>query len=102
MSPPRVPERTCVGCRVTRPKRELVRVVLPAEGPAVVDPSGRASGRGAYLCRDSAAGCLAQARRRRALPRSLRTTTDRVDLDALSAALAGIAAPGLEVSSSPR
>jgi len=43
-----VPQRTCVGCRTTLAKRELIRVVRTAEG-ARVDPTGKLAGRGAYL-----------------------------------------------------
>ena len=96
----RVPERTCIGCRTTRPKPELVRLVLPAEGPVEVDLGGRRNGRGAYICRQTGTTCLAQARRRRALVRALRTTAERVDADALAAALAALIPS--EVSPSPR
>ena len=45
-----VPQRTCVGCRRIRPKREMVRIVhTPGQGVRI-DESGKASGRGAYLC----------------------------------------------------
>jgi uncharacterized protein len=43
------PERTCVGCRTTAPKRTLIRVVRTPEGTVAVDPTGTAPGRGAYL-----------------------------------------------------
>lgn len=46
-----VPQRTCVECRTTRPKRELVRIVRLAEGGVTVDETGKKPGRGAYLCR---------------------------------------------------
>ena len=84
---PTGPERTCVGCRTVRPKRELIRIVLPAEGPAALDPTGKRNGRGAYLCRQTGTTCLAQARRRRVLVRALRTTSDRIDWDSLAAEL---------------
>jgi predicted RNA-binding protein YlxR (DUF448 family) len=83
----RGPERTCVGCREVRPKRELIRIVLPAEGRAALDPTGKRNGRGAYLCRRTGTTCLAQARRRRALVHALRTTSDRIDWDSLAAEL---------------
>lgn len=54
----RPPERTCVACRATRPKRELVRVVRSAEGGLTVDLRGKAPGRGAYLC--PAEACLSR------------------------------------------
>jgi predicted RNA-binding protein YlxR (DUF448 family) len=47
--PKRVPRRTCVGCRVVQPKRQLVRLVRTAQGNVEVDPTGKAQGRGAYL-----------------------------------------------------
>jgi uncharacterized protein len=83
----RAPQRTCVGCRQVRAKRELVRLVLPAEGPVQVDPTGKRNGRGAYICRQTGRTCLEQARKRRALTRALRTTADHIDHDALAAEL---------------
>jgi predicted RNA-binding protein YlxR (DUF448 family) len=47
-----VPQRTCVGCRKIRPKREMVRIVRTPDQEVKIDESGKASGRGAYLCRD--------------------------------------------------
>lgn len=43
-----IPQRTCVGCRLTLPKRNLVRVVRTPEG-IQLDPGGKLAGRGAYL-----------------------------------------------------
>lgn len=43
-----IPQRTCVGCREIHAKRELVRIVRQPDG-VVVDPTGKLSGRGAYL-----------------------------------------------------
>ena len=49
-----VPQRTCVGCRETLPKRTLIRVVrkVPLEGTGIsvqIDLTGKMAGRGAYL-----------------------------------------------------
>jgi predicted RNA-binding protein YlxR (DUF448 family) len=44
------PQRTCVACRSTSGKRELLRVVRTPEGGVVADPTGKRAGRGAYLC----------------------------------------------------
>jgi len=49
--PRHVPQRTCVACRRTAAKRELVRVVRTPTGAVEVDATGKKSGRGAYLCR---------------------------------------------------
>jgi predicted RNA-binding protein YlxR (DUF448 family) len=45
-----VPRRTCIACRKTGGKRELVRLVCSPEGKVEVDLTGKKSGRGAYLC----------------------------------------------------
>jgi len=45
-----IPFRTCIACRQKRPKRELLRVVRTPEGSITIDPQGKLSGRGAYLC----------------------------------------------------
>lgn len=47
----KVPLRTCVGCQIIRPKRELARVILNDKGEVVSDETGKAHGRGAYVCR---------------------------------------------------
>ena len=45
------PQRTCIACRTVKAKRELIRLVRTPEGSVEVDPSGKKSGRGVYLCR---------------------------------------------------
>jgi predicted RNA-binding protein YlxR (DUF448 family) len=46
--PKHIPQRTCVGCRETLPKRELIRVVRTPEGVRI-DQTGKLDGRGAYM-----------------------------------------------------
>lgn len=65
----KIPERRCIGCGQTRPKPELIRVVRSPEGEVSLDPTGKKSGRGAYLCRSSA--CLKRAVKSRQLARNL-------------------------------
>ena len=48
----KVPERTCVITREKLPKNELVRVVRTPELDVIIDTTGRANGRGAYLKKD--------------------------------------------------
>jgi uncharacterized protein len=71
---PNLPTRTCVACRTSRPKRELIRLVRTPGAAVVVDSSGKLNGRGAYLCPDEA--CWVQAERRRALDRALAVRLD--------------------------
>ncbi len=46
----RQPQRTCVSCRNAADKRTLTRLVRGADGHVGLDATGRAPGRGAYLC----------------------------------------------------
>jgi len=48
----RIPQRTCIACRNVKPKPSLTRVVCAPQGGVAVDETGRANGRGAYLCRN--------------------------------------------------
>lgn len=83
-----VPERTCVACRLPRPKREMVRIVRTASGSVEVDPTGKLSGRGAYLCQQ--ASCWQAALRRDALGRALKVTVPPADRAALEAYVVGL------------
>ena len=65
----RTPVRTCVACRTERPKRELVRIVRAPNGSVTLDPTGRAAGRGAYLCADSS--CWPVALKKSSIERAL-------------------------------
>ena len=67
----KIPMRQCLGCREMKPKATLIRVVRSPEGDISLDGRGKASGRGAYVCKDS--GCLKKARKSKALERSLDT-----------------------------
>jgi predicted RNA-binding protein YlxR (DUF448 family) len=65
----KIPQRTCIGCRTVRPKRELIRVVRTPEGEILLDPTGKQSGRGAYMCPDAA--CMERALKKKQLERAL-------------------------------
>ena len=69
VKPRKIPMRMCVGCREMKPKKELLRVVKPQDGDAHIDRTGKAPGRGAYVCDDIE--CLKKARKSRALERAL-------------------------------
>ena len=48
----KIPYRTCVVTKEKLPKQELIRVVRTPEGTVIVDTTGKANGRGAYLKKD--------------------------------------------------
>ena len=64
----KIPMRQCLGCREMKPKRELIRVVRSSAGEISLDFRGKAPGRGAYVCPNSA--CLKKAVKARALERA--------------------------------
>lgn len=64
-----VKSRRCVACNEYHNGREMQRVVKDQTGKIIYDKSGRADGRGAYLCRKTE--CLERAVKTRALSRSL-------------------------------
>ena len=45
----KIPMRTCVATKEKLPKQELIRIVRTPEGEVIIDESGKANGRGAYL-----------------------------------------------------
>jgi predicted RNA-binding protein YlxR (DUF448 family) len=57
----KIPTRRCTSCGEHFPKNELFRVVRSPEGEITLDKSGKASGRGAYICKSAA--CFKKARK---------------------------------------
>lgn len=70
--PKHIPLRSCIACRETKPKRELVRVVRVSDERVVVDRTGKQNGRGAYFC--PAQECWELGQKRRALNHALSMT----------------------------
>lgn len=46
----KIPQRMCVGCHEMKPKKELIRIVRTPQDTVELDPTGKRSGRGAYIC----------------------------------------------------
>lgn len=82
--------RMCVGCREMKEKKTLIRVVRSPEGEVTLDPTGKKSGRGAYVCRN--AECLKKAIRQKQLERQLEVTLPPETAEALNAAMANLQA----------
>ena len=81
MKPRKVSNRTCVACRASDEKRWFVRIVRTPDGHVVIDPTGKANGRGAYLC--AKPECFEVARQRRRLYSALKVTLRDDDYDRL-------------------
>lgn len=85
-----------MACRTERQKRDLLRVVRAPDGIVAFDPTGRAAGRGAYICADGS--CWAVALKKKsieralsaALPIEVRNRLESGQLDVLTSAGGGV------------
>ncbi len=64
------PLRMCVVCREMHDKDSLHKIVKSKEGVFVVNPTGRAQGRGAYICKKES--CLSLVLKKRLLNKSFK------------------------------
>ncbi len=92
MKPKKIPLRMCVGCRESKPKRELIRVVRAPDGSLSMDPTGKKPGRGAYVCRQES--CLMRAIKQKQLERQLEVRMTEEVAQALQQELANLPAAG--------
>lgn len=65
----KVPLRKCVATNEQYPKKEMFRVVRDPEGKVLVDVTGKAKGRGAYVSKTKTA--IAIAKKKKVLERHL-------------------------------
>jgi predicted RNA-binding protein YlxR (DUF448 family) len=63
-------------------KRDLIRIVRTPEGEVLIDPTGKKSGRGVYLCPDLK--CLEQAEKGRRLEKNLHHPISKEIMEALT------------------
>jgi len=63
MKPRKIPMRKCVVTNEQHPKGEMFRIVRTAEGPTVVDLTGKVRGRGAYLSKNKEVILMAMKRK---------------------------------------
>jgi len=69
MKKKKIPLRKCVGCSESKPKRELIRIVKNKEDEVFIDLTGKANGRGAYICNNPE--CFEKAKKGKKLNRAL-------------------------------
>lgn len=83
----KIPLRQCIGCQQQKEKKSLIRVVRTPEHDIVIDPTGKKSGRGAYVCRDAA--CMAHVRKKKAFNRAFKMNVPDDIYERLEQELAG-------------
>ena len=82
-----IPQRTCMGCNVKKNKKELIRIVKNKDGNISIDRTGKAEGRGAYICKNIE--CLEKAIKTKKLERSLKTKIDSQIYESLRGVIVG-------------
>ncbi|MDD7182291.1 RNase P modulator RnpM [Peptostreptococcus porci] len=66
----KIPQRKCIACQERGDKKGLIRVVKNKDNEIFLDPSGKANGRGAYVC--ATKECLSKAIKTKAFNRSFK------------------------------
>lgn len=61
----KIVQRTCIGCNLKKEKKELLRLVMNKKGEFFMDPTGKAEGRGTYICKNEE--CLEKAKKSKRL-----------------------------------
>ena len=87
MKEKKIPQRLCLGCGESRPKKELLRIVRSPEGVFSVDVTGKKPGRGAYICRSME--CFQKAKKSRWFERSFKSPIAPSIYDMLAAEMEG-------------
>ena len=70
MQEKKIPLRMCIACKEMHSKRELIRIVKNKNGDISLDFTGKANGRGAYIC--NSIECIEKCIKTRALNRAFK------------------------------
>ena len=70
----KIVQRTCIGCMEEKEKKSLIRIVKQNDGKIFIDKTGKANGRGAYICNNIE--CLEKAIKSRRLERAFEQKID--------------------------
>lgn len=84
----KIPQRMCVGCQEMKNKKELIRIVRTPESEILLDPTGKKSGRGAYVCPNEA--CVTKAYKEKRLEKSLKCAVDEAVYESLKAGVQNV------------
>ena len=71
----KIPMRRCLGCMESKPKNELCRIVKDKDNNIKIDNSGKAEGRGAYICINE--DCLDKAIKSKRLQKEFEMNIDK-------------------------
>jgi predicted RNA-binding protein YlxR (DUF448 family) len=69
-----LPQRSCIGCNTKKDKKDLIRIVKNKDGNISIDKTGKANGRGAYICNN--VECLEKAIKSKRLEKTFEEKID--------------------------
>ena len=72
----KVPMRTCIACKTSKQKQELIRIVKTEDNSFVLDRKGKMNGRGSYICNSEE--CLNKLIKQKSLNKIFKTNVDVV------------------------
>lgn len=87
----KIPMRMCLGCQEMKPKKELIRIVRTPENFIDIDPVGKMSGRGAYICPNEV--CLGKALKAKRLEKAFQQPVPPEIMDSLKDRLVSCGVP---------
>ncbi len=70
----KIPLRQCIACRELKEKKAMLRVVKNSAGEIFLDFSGKAAGRGAYVC--DRPDCITRLKAKRMIDRAFSCKVD--------------------------
>lgn len=77
----------CIACREMKNKKDLLRIVKNKEGKIFVDETGKANGRGAYICKDTA--CLEKLKKQKVLNKAFKMMIEESVYEEIKGAILG-------------
>ncbi len=69
-----IPQRTCIGCNEKKDKKDFIRIVKDSKNNISIDKTGKANGRGAYICDNIE--CLEKAIKNKRIEKSFKMDID--------------------------
>lgn len=82
-----IPQRTCIGCNIKKDKKDFIRIVKDNQNNISIDRTGKANGRGAYICDNI--DCLEKAIKNKRIEKSFKMQIDESVYENLRSVIIG-------------
>ena len=82
-----IPQRTCIGCNIKKDKKDFIRIVKDNQNNISIDRTGKANGRGAYICDNI--DCLEKAIKNKKIEKSFKMNIDESVYESLRGVISG-------------